>query len=150
MQPAVEQLAKWQIHYQDFETLLLEPGASPGGLSRLDMIELYNMATAYKITRDDYADMGFLPLDALVGDAGKFAREGQSIEGLLTAATPDQEIQATHEAVLKCGQTRVAVGEGMASAIRDLGPVDLSGDISVCNTFEDNLEKLTAYVNENK
>src|SRR5512146_2627219 len=72
MAPAVEQLAKWKIHYGDFETLLLDTSGSPNGMSRLEMIELYNMATQYKVTRDDYINMGFLPLDILVGDAGKF------------------------------------------------------------------------------
>jgi hypothetical protein len=150
MVPAIEQLSKWKTHYGDFETLLLDTGASPSGMSRLEMIELYNMATQYKVTRDDYINMGFLPLDILVGDAGKFAREGQSLVDALSAVTPDQEIQETHQAVLKCIQTRVAFADGISTSIRDLKPVNLSGDVSPCNNFDSDLEKLTTYVNEHK
>jgi hypothetical protein len=150
MAPAVEQLAKWKLRYEDFETLLLDTNGSPNGMSRLEMLELYNMATQYKITRDDYVNMGFLPLDGLVGDAGKFAREGQSLIDALSAVTPDKEIQETHQALLKCVQTRVAFAEGISTSIRDLKPVDLSGDISPCSNFDADLEKLTTYVNEHK
>lgn len=150
VEPAITQLSRWQTHYLDFETLLTAPGASPAGFSRIEMIELYNMATEYKITREDYVDMGFLPLDALVGDANKFAREGHSIEDILASATPDEEIQASHDAVLKCVQTRVAFAEKIAAALRNLEPVDLSGDVSVCLTFEADLEKLTDYVKEHQ
>lgn len=150
MEQTVEQLSKWQIHYEDFETLLMLPGATPGGLSRIEMIELYNMATTYQITRDDFVDMGFAPLDILVGDASKFAREGRGIEETLSAVTPDEEIQTAHQAVLKCLQTRVAFAEGLASSIRELVPVDLSGDTLPCSTFDADLEKLTTYVNEHK
>jgi hypothetical protein len=150
MAPSVEQLAKWKTHYGDFETLLLDTSGSPNGMSRLEMIELYNMATQYKVTRDDYITMGFLPLDALVGDAGKFAREGQSLIDALAAVTPDKEIEETHQAVLKCVQTRVTFAEGISTSIRDLKPVDLSGDVSPCSNFDADLEKLTAYVNEHR
>lgn len=147
MRTTIEQLSRWQIHYKDFETLLMEPGASPGGLSRIEMIELYNIATTYQISRDDYVDMGFLPLDILVGDAGKFAREGRGIEEILMTVKPDEEMQSTHQAVLECLQTRVAFAEGLVSSIKELVPVDLSGDVAVCVTFEADLEKLTTYVN---
>lgn len=150
MAPTVEQLAKWKIHNGEFETLLSDTSGSPSGMSRLDMIELYNMATQYKITRDDFTNMGFLPLDSLVGDAGKFAREGQSLIDALSAVTPDKEIQETHQAVLKCIQTRVTFAEGLSTSIRDLKPVDLSGDISPCSNFDADLAKLTTYVNEHK
>lgn len=150
MEPTVEQLARWQIHYQDLETLLMAPDATPSGFSRIEMIELYNMATVYQITREDFVEMGFQPLDVLVGDANKFVREGRGIEEILLASTPDDDIQATHQAVLKCLQTRIAFADGLASSIRDLVPVDLSGDVSVCGTFESDLEKLTTYVNEHK
>ncbi len=150
MGPTMDPLSKWQIHYNDFETLLLDTSGSANGMSRLEMIEFYNMATQYKVTRDDYIDMGFLPLDSLVGDAGKFAREGQSLIDALTAVTPDQEIQETHQAVLKCLQTRVAFAEEISTSIRDLEPVDLSGDASPCSNFDADLEKLTTYVNEHK
>ena len=148
MAPAVEQLAKWNIHWGDFETLLMDPSATQNGMSRLDMIELYNMATSYEISRDDYVDMGFLPLDILVGDANKFAREGQGLIDAISAVTPDNEIQETHQAVLKCVQTRVAFAEEVSTSIRELEPVDLSGDVSPCGNFDADLEKLTTYVNE--
>ena len=148
--PAVEQLAKMKIHWGDFETLLMDPSATQNGMSRLDMLELYNMATAYQISRDDYVDMGFVPLDILVGDANKFAREGQGLIDTLSALAPDEEIQATHQAVLKCVQIRVAFAEELSTSIRDLEPVDLSGDFSPCSSFDADLEKLTTYVNEHK
>lgn len=150
MEPTIEQLSRWQVHYQDFETLLMAPGANPSGFSRIEMIELYNMATAYQISREDFVEMGFQPLDVLVGDANKFAREGRGIEKMLLAVTPDEEIQAAHQAILECLQTRVAFAEGLAASIRDLVPVDLSGDTSPCSTFDADLEKLTAYVNGHK
>jgi hypothetical protein len=150
MESTIEQLSKWHIHYKDFETLLMAPDATPSGFSRIEMIELYNMAATYQITREDFVDMGFLPLDVLVGDANKFAREGRGIEETLLAVTPDEAIQTTHQAVLECLQTRVAFAEGLAASIRDLVPVDLSGDVSVCGTFDADLEKLTAYVNANQ
>jgi hypothetical protein len=150
MDPTMGQLATWKTHYGDFETLLLDTSGSPSGLSRLEMLELYNMATQYKVSRDDYVNMGFLPLDSLVGDAGKFAREGQSLIDSLSAVTPDEEIQETHQAVLKCIQTRVAFAEEISTSIRDLEPVDLSGDTTPCSNFDADLEKLTTYVNEHR
>jgi len=150
MAPAVEQLAKWQLHYGDFETLLTEPSDSQNGMSRIEMIELYNMATEYKISREDYLNMGFVPLDALVGDANKFAREGKSLIDTLSAVTPDKEMQATHQDILKCVQTRVAFAEEISSSIKNLDPVDLSGDMSPCTNVDADLEKLKAYVNGHK
>ena len=151
MDPVMEQLAKWKIHYGDFETLLMDTSDSQNGMSRVDMIELYNLATEYKISREDYIHMGFLPLDTLVGNANKFAREGHGLIGTLSTFTPDEEIQAIHEAVLKCMQTRVAFAEEISSSLRNLDPVDLSGDTSPCSNFDADLEKLiTYYVNEHK
>jgi hypothetical protein len=147
MGPVMEKLSKWQTHYQDFETLLTEPGSPQGGMSRLEMIDLYNMATAYKITREDYVNMGFLPLDILVGDANKFAREGQGLIDTLSSVTPDDKIQATHQAILKCIQTRVAFAEGISSSLKKLEPIDLSGDTSPCANIDADLQKLAAYVN---
>lgn len=149
MAPAIDRLEKWQIHYGDFETLLLDTQSSPTGMSRLELLELYNMATEYKITREDYVSLGFSPLDALVGDAIKYAREGREIEAILSSATPDAEIQAAHQAVLKCVQVRDDFMEGLAASIRDLGPVDLSGDVSACNDFDTDLEQLAAYLKGN-
>jgi hypothetical protein len=47
-------------------------------------------------------------------------------------------------------QTRVAFAEGLSSSLKNLEPVDLSGDTSPCNSFDADLEKLTTYVNEHK
>lgn len=150
MVPAVEQLAKWKIHYGDFETLLVDPTKGQNSMSRLEMIDLYNMATSYKITREDYVNLGFAPLDTLVGDANKFAREGHALIDTLSALKPDAEIQGTHQAVLNCVKTRVVFAEEISSSLRDLEPVDLSGDTSPCNNFDADLKKLTDYVNTNK
>ena len=150
MAPAVDQLSKWKIHYQGFETLLMDSSDNQNGMSRLEMIELYNMATEYKITREDYVKLGFMPLDALIGDANKFAREGHSLIEELNAATPDKGIQAAHQSVLKCVQTRVAFAEEISSSLRKLEPIDLSADTTPCANFDADLEKLTAYVNEHK
>jgi hypothetical protein len=150
MASTIEPLSKWEVHYKDYETLLMDPSGGQGSMSRIEMIELYNMATGYKITREDYVNMGFLPLDVLVGDANKFAREGHTLIDALTAATPDEEIQATHQAILKCAQTRVAFAEEISSSLRNLEPIDLSADTTPCATFDADLEKLTTYVNQNQ
>jgi hypothetical protein len=144
-----EQLSNWETHYKDFETLLMDP-TGQNGMSRLDMIELYNMATGYKITRQDYVNMGFLPLDALIGDGNKFAREGQSLIDTLSKVTPDKEMQDTHQAILKCVQTRVAFAEEISSSLRNLEPIDLNGDTTPCGNFDADLKKLTDYVHANK
>lgn len=152
MEPAIEQLAKWKLHYAKIETLFADPVTAVTGdsITRGQMIELYNMATEYQITREDYVSLGFSPLDILVGESNKFAREGQDIQDILSAVAPDENIQMVHQAVLDCVQTRSAIAIGLAAALRDLTPVDLSVDESSCSTFDADLEKLTAYVNENK
>ena len=66
MQPAIEQLTKWEAVNIDLASLLIDPEKSSTGVPRMQMIELYNIATGYKITRDDYVGMGFQPLDVLV------------------------------------------------------------------------------------
>lgn len=152
MQPAIEKLADWQDHAAELDALLTDPidPANGGGMSRLDMIEFYNMATEYQITRDDYVDMGFSPLDLLVGESNKFAKEGRDIQNILSSVTPDDDIQAAHQAVLQCVQARADFAEEISLAIKDLVGIDMSGDASVCVTFDADLEKLTAYVNEHK
>ena len=150
MAPVVAQLSNWKIQNESFESVLMNPTDDQNGISRLEMIELYNMAAEYKITREDYVNMGFVPLDILVGDANKFAREGQSLIDVLGAATPDEGIQAAHQAILNCVQTRAAFAEEVSSSLKNLEPIDLSADTSPCATFDADLEKLTAYVNEHK
>ena len=150
--PAMDQLSNFQDRYAKFEALLTAPldPSSGSGISRLDMLELYNLATEYKITRDDYVSMGFTPLDMLVGESSKLAREGKDILAVLSDLTPEASTQAAHQAVLQCVQTRANFAEGLATSIRNLEPVDLSGDVSVCSTFDTDLEMLASYVSENK
>ena len=150
--PALEMLSKFQDHYVKFESLLTEPvsGAGGSGMSRLDMIELYNLATEYNITREDYVTLGFMPLDMLVGESNKLAREGTDILAILSDVTPEASVQTIHQAVLQCVQTRVDFAESLATSIKNLGPVELSGDASVCSTFDADLEKITSYVSDNK
>ena len=85
MQPAIEQLTKWEAVNVDLASLLIDPEKSSTGVPRMQMIEHYNIATGYKITRDDYVGMGFQPLDVLVGDATKIAKDGHSILDTLSA-----------------------------------------------------------------
>lgn len=149
MTPALEKLATWQKHNTTIEGLFNDPvtAANGVGMSRMEMLDLYNMATEYKITREDYVNLGFSQLDVLVGEAVKVANTGKEIESLMSSLTPDQEIQTAHETVLKCVQARSAFADKLSSSIRDLGPVDLSGDDSVCKTFDASLKEVTDYVN---
>jgi hypothetical protein len=152
MQPAIEQLTKWQAVNTDLESLLTDSSQSSTGMSRIQMIELYNLATEYKITRDDYVSMGFQPLDMLVGDAHKTAQAGHGLLNALAEVTPVQETEAAHHAVVKCIQERVAFAEGVEHSLKELDPIDLKlyDNATDCSTFDANLEKLTAYVNNHK
>jgi hypothetical protein len=150
IQPALEKLTAWEKLNTNFVDLLNQSVGSQNGMTRLDMIDLYNMAAAYKITRDDYAKLGFLPLDVLVGDATKIAKEGHTILDILSAATPAEEVKPAHTALVQCVQARVTFAEGLVSSIKNLTPIDLSGDASSCSTFDADLAKLTAYVNGHK
>ncbi len=151
--PALEKLSQWQTTYTKLVTLLNDPVTAVNGnsMSRLQMIELYNMALDYKISREDYVNLGFSPLDELVGESNKLATQGKEIQNILSSATPDASIQTVHETVLKCVQTRSKYAGDLATAIKDLKPVDLTNsDDSICNTFDSDLKKLTDYVNANK
>lgn len=152
MAPALEKLSKWQAHYSTLVTLFNAPVTAANGesMSRLQMIDLYNLATEYKITREDYVNLGFSPLDVLAGESATFAKEGKEIQDILSAATPDKSIQAAHQSLLKCVQTRSAYAEGLFSAIKNLGPVDLNGNDQACDTFDADLKKLKDYVNSNQ
>lgn len=152
MAPALDKLAKWQSHYSNIVTLFNTPVTSVTGesMSRLQMIDLYNMATEYKISRDDYVNLGFSPLDVLVGESATFAKEGQEIQDILSSATPDKSIQPAHQSVLKCVQSRSAYAENLFSAIKNLKPVDLNGNDQACDTFDADLKKLKDYVNSNQ
>jgi len=150
--PAIEKLSQWQTTYTKLVTLLNDPVTAVNGndISRLEMIELYNMAITYKISREDYVNLGFSPLDEIVGESNKLATEGREIQDILSSATPDTSIRAAHETVLKCVQTRSKYAGDLASAIKDLKPVDMNGDDTICNTFDADLQKLTTYLNANK
>ena len=152
MQPAIEQLTKWEAVNIDLASLLIDPEKSSTGVPRMQMIELYNIATGYKITRDDYVGMGFQPLDVLVGDATKIAKDGHSILDTLSAATPVPELEAAHQGIAKCIQERSAFAEELESSLKELSPIDLTlyDNSPDCASFDANLEKLTTYVNENK
>jgi hypothetical protein len=151
--PALEPLAKSQRDYAGLEGLLLEELDATTGITRLQLIELYNIGVdEYQITRDEYSKLGFMPLDALVGPAVKFSKDGQSILDIMSVVTPVQGIQPEHQIVLECLQTRVAFADELATSIRELSSVDMTkaGDLASCELFEASLEKLTAFVDENK
>ncbi len=152
MQPAIEKLPAWRTAYTALEMDLTDPGTTTNNMSRLEMIELYNMAAEYKITRDDYASLGFSSLDLLVGDANKVATQGRKILDTLSTVKPVQETESAHQSVVKCMQARVAFAEGLSASIKNLGPIDLSqfGNSTDCSTFDADLQKLTAYVNDHK
>ncbi len=153
MQPALELLATWQNDYTNLETLFTDPLDASSDITRSQLIELYNIATTeYKITRDDYSKLGLIPLDALVGPSVNLSKDGKVILEILTAATPVAEIQADHQAVLDCVQTRIAFADELSSSIKDLSEIDMNkvDDLVGCEPFDTSLEKLTAFVNENK
>jgi hypothetical protein len=152
MAPALEQLKKWQTVNADFEGLLMDPEQSSSGVPRIQMLELYNLATEYKITRDDYVSMGFQPLDILVGDAHKIAQDGHGLLDTLSTVTPVQETETAHQAVIKCIQARVAFAEALEAGLKELDPIDLKlyDNSADCSTFDADLEKLTSYVNANQ
>jgi hypothetical protein len=152
MAPVIDQLANWQKVNVNLEQLLTDPQQSSTGVPRIQMIELYNLATEYTITRDDYVSMGFQPLDILVGDAHKIAQQGHSLLDTLNTVTPVSETEAAQQAVVKCIQERVALAEGLETGLKELKPVDLSlyDKASDCSTFDADLQELTAYVKANK
>ena len=152
MEPAIDQLEKWQSVNADLEGLLTDPQQSSTGVPRIQMIELYNLAAEYQITRDDYVGMGFQPLDILVGDAHKISQQGHDLIETLSAVTPVEETKAAHQVVVNCIQERVAFAEELETSLKDLSSVDLSlyDQASDCVAFGASLEKLTAYVNANK
>lgn len=152
MQPAVDGLAKWQGDFTNLDTLLTEPLDPNTGMTRLQMIDLYNMAMDYKITRNDYAKLGLMPLDALVGPAAKVSKDGKSILETLSAVTPPKDLQSDHQVILDCLKTRIAFADELSSSIKDLKAIDMNkaGDLIACDPFDKALQKLTAFVNENK
>ena len=152
MQPALERLPEWQNDFSTLESLLTDPLDADTGVTRLQIIDLYNIAMEYKITRDDYFSLGLEPLDALVGPSVNISKDGQSILDTISQVTPVEEIQADHQVVLDCIQARVAFAEELSSSIKELDAIDMNkaGELVSCDTFESSLEKVTAFVEENK
>jgi hypothetical protein len=152
MEPAIELLVKWQSDFADFQTLLNDSASSSSGIAPIQIIEFYNIATQYTITKDDYKTMGFSPLDAIVNPAVELSTDGKNILNIISIVTPVEEIQAAHEAIVKCVQMRVGLTEELSSAITALRPIDLSqiGDASDCDTFDAAFGKLTTFVDDNK
>jgi hypothetical protein len=125
MLSAIGQLAKWQAVNVDLESLLTDSSQSSTGMSRNQMIELYKLATEYKITCVDYVSMGFQPLDMLAGDADKTAQAGHDLLDALATVTPEQETEAAHQTVVKCIPERVPLVEGLEKSLNQRGPIDL-------------------------
>jgi hypothetical protein len=152
VQPAIELLAKFQDDFSSFETLLTETLDPATGVTRLQLIDLYNVAMEYQISRDDYSNLGLMPLDALVAPAVKLSKDGKSILDILSDVTPVEEMQADHQVVLECLQKRIAFADELSSSIKELSAIDMSkaGDLLACEPFDTSLEKLTAFVNGNK
>ena len=152
MSPAIELLNKWQADYTALEALLTDTLSGSSATSRLQMIELYNIATELQITRDDYMSLGFSPLDDLVSPSVKFSKDGHAILDIISDVIPVEETETVHQSVLKCVQTRVLFAEELSAAIKKLGPIDMSkaGALSSCDTFEASLETLTAFIEEHK
>lgn len=152
IQPALELLIKWQNDFSSLETLLTEELDPATGITRLQMIELYNLATEYQITRDEYSQLGLMPLDALVAPSVNISKDGQKILEIFSAATAVEEIQETHQVVLDCVQTRIAFADEVSSSIKDMTSIDMSkaGALVACDPFDTSMQKLTTFVNENK
>ena len=152
MQPAIEQLTKWEAVNIDLASLLIDPEKSSTGVPRMQMIELYNIATGYKITAMIMWAWGSSRWMSLWGMPQKYAKDGHSILDPLSAATPVPELEAAHQGIAKCIQERIAFAEELKSSLKELSPIDLTlyDNSPDCASFDANLEKLTTYVNENK
>ena len=152
IQPAIELLSKFQDDFSSLETLLTEPLDQTTGVTRLQLIDLYNVAMEYQISRDDYSNLGLMPLDALVGPAVKISKDGKSILDILAEVTPVEDMQADHQVILDCLQTRIAFAEELSSSIKELSAIDMTkaGDLVACEPFDTSVEKLMTFVNGNK
>ena len=152
MQPAIELLAKSQNDFSSLEALLTEQLDSATGVTRLQLIDLYNVAMEYQISRDDYSNLGLMPLDALVAPAVKLSKDGKSILDSLAEVTPLEDMQADHQVILDCLQKRIAFADELASSIKELNAIDMNraGELFACDQFDASLEKVTTFVDENK
>ena len=153
MQPAIASLTKFQDDFASLETGLTEQLDPTTGVTRLQLIDLYNIAIQeYKINRDDYSKLGLMPLDALVAPAVKVSKEGRSLQETLSTITPTEDLKADHQAILDCLQSRVAFAEELSSSIKELNDIDMSkaGGLVACDQFDAAVQKLTSFVNEKK
>ena len=152
MQPVIEPLAKFQSDFSSLETLLTEPLDQATGVTRLQLIDLYNVAMEYQISRDDYSNLGLMPLDALVAPAVKLSKDGKSILDSVAEVTPVEDMQADHQVISDCLQKRIAFADELASSIKELSAIDMNkaGELVACDQFDTSVEKLTAFVDGNK
>jgi len=152
MEKAMEQLPVWQDDFVELGGLLTQVLDPSTGITRLELIELYNMAMEYQINRDEYSRLGLSPLDALVAPSSAISKDGQSILAILQAATPVEEIQNEHQVLLDCVQVRIAFADELATNIRGLSSIDMerAAELIACDPFETSLAKVTTFVNENK
>lgn len=152
MQPVLELLDTWHGHVSSLESLLTEPLDSTSSITRLQLIDLYNIALEYQITREEYSKLGLMPLDALVPPAVKISKDGQSILEALSAIQPTADMQADHQIIVDCVQSQVAFAEELSSSIKGLNAIDMNkaGELVACDTFDASLAKITTFVEENK
>jgi hypothetical protein len=152
MEPAVDLLTEWQNEFSQLENLLTEQLDPSTGITRLQLIELYNVAMEYKITRDEYSQLGFSPLDALVGPAVHVAQDGSSLLKTLSTVTPAEEMKEDHQVILDCLQVRIAFADELSSSLKDLSAIDMdkAGELVACDPFDVSVEKLASYVKENR
>jgi len=152
MQTAIELLPEWESDFVELGVLLTEELDASTGITRLDVIELYNMAMEYEINRDEYSRLGLSSLDALVAPSASISKDGHSILDILSAAAPVEEIQSDHQVLLDCVQSRIAFADELSSSVRDLSDIDMerAAELIACDPFETSLEKVTSFVNENK
>jgi hypothetical protein len=152
MEPTVKLLTEWQNEFSQLENLLTEQLDPSIGITRLQLIELYNVAVEYGITRDEYSQLGLSPLDALVAPAIRVSKDGSSLLKALSAGTPAEEMKAHHQAILDCLQVRIAFADELSSSIKDLSAIDMAkaGELVACDPFDVAVDKLAAFVNENK
>jgi hypothetical protein len=152
MQTAVELLPEWESDFVALGVLLTEELDASTGITRLDLIELYNMAMEYQINRDEYSRLGLSALDALVAPSANISKDGQSILDTLSAAAPVEDIQFDHQVLLDCVRSRIAFADELSSSVRDLTAIDMerAAELIACDPFETSLKKVTSFVNENK
>jgi hypothetical protein len=152
MRDAIKLLPEWDSDFVELGALLTQELDPTTGITRLDLIELYNMAMEYQINRDEYFRLGLSSLDALVAPSSNISKDGEAIRKILSTVTPVEEMQFDHQVLLDCVQTRVAFADELASSIRDLSAIDMerAAELIACDPFDASLEKITTFVNENK